>query len=92
MNRKWAMEKKETHMRNDSIRDPQSESPTEWTIEVGEKVVMSHRTGAPYTGVVVDRTVDGSTIWIRTDLNERKLFHCSDGYSAYPIKASVCAS
>jgi hypothetical protein len=88
MNRKWAMQKNETHMRNDRIRDPQSESPTEWTIEVGEKVVMSHRTGVFYAGLVVDRTADGSTIWIRTDLNERKLFHCSDGYSACPITSS----
>lgn len=75
-------------MRNDRIHDPQSESTTEWTIEVGERVVMSHPRGALYTGHVVDRTTDGSTIWIRTDLNERRLFHCSDGYSAYPITSS----
>lgn len=31
-------------------------------------------------GVVDETTADGLAIWIRADLNERRLFHITDGY------------
>jgi hypothetical protein len=48
----------------------------------GDFVALADRGGTVHAGIVEDRTADGLIIWIRTELNERKLFHLEDGLCA----------
>jgi hypothetical protein len=59
----------------------QDERSKNWPdLQIGDFVALRARGGTVYTGIVEDRTADGLIIWIRTGLNERKLFHMEDGY------------
>jgi hypothetical protein len=59
----------------------QEESSKAWAdLQIGDFVALGGRGGPVHTGVVEDRTADGLIIWIRTGLNERRLFHLEDGF------------
>lgn len=58
------------------------------SLELGTYVLLSKAREHTYGGIAEDTTTDGTIIWIRTDLNERKLFHFQDGYSAQIINPS----
>lgn len=50
-----------------------------WTgLDPGDMVSMRALGNRCYVGTVEQRTKDGLMIWIRDDLNERKLFHFRD--------------
>ena len=62
-----------------------------WTsIDVGDVVSLRALGTRDYVGTVEQRTKDGLILWIRDDLNERRLFHFHDCQSIVLLVPSNC--
>lgn len=62
-----------------------------WTgLDAGDVVSLRTLGNRQYVGTVEQRTKDGLIIWIRDDLNERKLFHFRDCQSVVLIASVNC--
>lgn len=68
-------------------RDYDGEDPLlVWTgLSPGDVVSLQEEGHREYLGSVEDKTDDGLIIWIRGELNERKLFHFRDCQSVRSI-------
>ena len=49
-------------------------------VQAGDTVVLTRNGHAEYSGEVDTRTADGETVWVRTPVGGRRLFHVSDGF------------
>lgn len=49
-------------------------------VQVGDPVVLTRNGHIEYSGKVDTRTTDGETVWVRTPVGGRRLFHVSDGF------------
>lgn len=59
-----------------------------WTsLRPGDMVGLGGPNGQKHVGRVETGTTDGLIIWIRTDLNERKMFHFHDCESIQLIRS-----
>jgi hypothetical protein len=49
-------------------------------VQAGDPVVLTRNGNAEYSGEVDTRAADGETVWVRTPVGGRRLFHVSDGF------------
>ena len=49
-------------------------------VQVGDYVVLTRNGHTEYSGEVDTKTMDGETVWVKTHVGGRRLFHVSDGF------------
>lgn len=61
-----------------------------WTsLSPGDRVVIKGSNSRQHVGTVLTGTKDGLVIWIRTDLNERKMFHFHDCQFVHVVNPTI---
>ncbi|MGK3956270.1 hypothetical protein ACLKOZ_08760 [Arthrobacter sp. R4] len=49
-------------------------------VQIGDAVVLTRNGHTEYSGEVDTKTMDGETVWVKTPVGGRRLFHVSDGF------------
>lgn len=61
-----------------------------WTgLNTGDLVSLRALDGQDCVGIVESRTSDGLIVWIRDDLNKKRLFHFRDCLSVHVVQQEV---